>query len=144
VIDDDVNGKVFWPLAAVGLGVIGFGILGLFHDSARTHPDQWARWFLGAALVHDFVLAPLVFGSSHLLRRVIGRRWRASLIAAGISSGVLLLLSFPLIRRYGADPNNVSILPQNYTMNLLIILAIVWTVALVAALVRQRTRKGSQ
>jgi hypothetical protein len=141
VNDDDVNAKVFWTLAAVGLGVIGFGVAGLFHDSARTHPDQWVRWFVGAALVHDLLLAPFVFVISHFLKERIGRQWRGPLTAAAISSGVFVLIFFPFIRRYGADPRDASILPQDYGMNLLVILALVWTAALVAGLFRARRKK---
>lgn len=141
MIDDDLNAKVFWPVAAIGMAVIGFGIVTLFNDSGRTHPDQWIRWFIGAALAHDFVLAPVVFVSSHLLKRKIGRRWSGPLIAAAISSGVFLLIAYPFVRRFGADPNNPSILPLSYGTNLLVILAIVWTIALIAAWITARSRK---
>lgn len=133
------NPKVFWPLAVVGLSVMAFGVLGLFHDSGRTNPSQWVRWFVGAALVHDFLVAPVVFAFAALTRKALPERFRGPVNGALITSAVLAAMTFPFLRGYGENPINDSILPNNYALNLGIVLAGVWVVAGLSMIKAMRT-----
>lgn len=132
-------GRRFWIAVAVGWAVIAFGVVGLFANARQTHPDQWVRWFVGAALAHDLLLAPVVFS--------VGRyaaRWGTSVKGGLIASGVLLLIAYPMVRGFGRDPANPSILPLNYWLNLVLMLAGVWlVVGLSATVMRRRTRGPS-
>ncbi len=123
------NPRVFWPLAAIGIGVMAFGVLGLFHDAGRTNPGQWVRWFVGAALVHDFVVAPVVFAVAALSRRMVPDRFRGPVNGALIASATVAAITFPFLRGYGANPLNESILPNDYALNLGIVLAAIWAAA---------------
>jgi hypothetical protein len=135
-----VNKRVFWVSAAVGVSVMAFGVLGLFHDAARTNPGQWVRWFIGAALVHDFVVAPLVFAVAMTTRKLLPPALVGIVNGAFITTGVLAAVTYPFLRGYGENPLNPSILPNNYAMNLLWLTGLVWLVAGVALLRRWRRR----
>lgn len=138
-----MNPRIFWPLAVVGFGIMGFGVLGLFHDSARTHPDEWIRWFLGSVIVHDLVLAPVVFIVGRAIRRTVPTTLRSAVTGALVASAISLLILYPLLRGYGRDPNNPSVLPLHYARNLLIVLGTIWSIAaLVVAIGGKRRAAG--
>nr|MBA2601448.1 hypothetical protein [Actinomycetota bacterium] len=119
-----MNRRVFIVMAMLGWGVMAFGVLGLFHNSARTHPGEWVKWFLGGALVHDAVLAPVVFGVALLLGRV-PRPWKASLQGGLVAAAVVTLTVYPFLRGYGRRSDNLSVLPNDYSSGLIRTLAVI-------------------
>jgi hypothetical protein len=126
------NGTAFLMLGAAGWSVMAFGMWSLWHDAARTHPGEWVRWFAGAALVHDFVVAPLVFVIAIGLGKTLSQRLRRPVQFALVATGVFALISFPFVRAYGRTAANPSILPNNYARGLLIVLAVVWALTAIA------------
>jgi hypothetical protein len=126
------NRSAFLMLGAVGWSVMAFGVWSLWHDAARTHPGEWVRWFAGAALVHDFVVAPIVFVIGVGLGKKLTQRVRRPVQFALVASGVFALISFPFVRGYGRTAANPSILPNNYARGLLIVLAAVWASSAIA------------
>jgi hypothetical protein len=126
-------------MLVLGWGVMAFGVVSLFHSSSRTHPDQWVRWFLGSLVAHDFIVAPVVFTIGALLVGRIPAPWRAPIQGGLIATGILTLMSWPFLRGYGRDPNDPSVLPNNYAVSLVIVLAVVW--AVVGLCVRRRLAK---
>jgi hypothetical protein len=129
-------GRGFWTGVLIGGGIMVFGVVGLFLDAERTHPDQWVRWFVGAALAHDLLLAPVVFATGRLVRR-----WGTTVRNGVVASGMLVLIAYPLVRGFGRNPANPSILPSNYAVDLLVLLAFVWLVVGVVMLL-ERSRRG--
>lgn len=133
---------------AVGVPVIAFGVRGAIVDGARTHPGELARWIVGAAIVNDLVLVPVVLAAGWLARRLVpGDLWPA--VRAGlVTTGVLALVGWPFVRAYGADPRNPSLLPRSYGAGLTAAIAVVWLVVAVVAAVtlarraRRRRRPG--
>jgi hypothetical protein len=140
--DRSLNPRVFWPLALIGVAIIGFGVYGLLENSDRTHPHQWARWFFGSAIAHDFVLAPVVAGVGILVARHVPARHRAVVQGALISSGIVLLFAYPFVRGFGRRPDDPSTLPNNYAAGLLWILGLIWMVAGCLALRNHRRRRS--
>ncbi|MDN5894564.1 MAG: hypothetical protein L0H93_11120 [Nocardioides sp.] len=99
-------------LAAYAVSVLGFGEL--------WDPDVWWQsillWFLGAVLLHDFVLFPVYALADRLLGGAL-RRGRGSKLPANVSLvnhlrvpalaiGLLLLLFLPGIIEQGASSYN--------------------------------------
>ena len=126
----------FWFAVVLGWSVMTFGVIGLFLEAERTHPDQWVRWFVGAALVHDLLVAPAVL----LVGRFAGR-WGSAVKNGLIASAILTLIAYPLLRGFGRNPSNETILPSNYALNLALVLGLVWALvgaALLLARVRRR------
>ena len=52
--------RLFWAGQIVGVAIIAIGIRGLL-DERLGEPVSFARFFLGGAIAHDLILAPLVF-----------------------------------------------------------------------------------
>lgn len=136
--DGHPAGPLFWISAAVGWGVIGWGVRGVFQHSLDTRPGNLARFVVGGALLHDLVFAPLVIVAGVLLARAVPPRARAVVQAALAVSGIVALFSYPLVRAYGLAANNPTSLPHNYAANLLVVLGLVWAVAAAAVIVRLR------
>jgi hypothetical protein len=129
-------------LIAYGFGatLIGIGGIGLLRDAADTDPAGWLIWFAGAALAHDLLLVPLVFGGALLTGRLpppYRRPVRVSLTLAASVSAVGLPMVLGLGRRAG-DPSR---LPQAYGANLTIILALIG-LACVLAMTVGAVRRG--
>ncbi len=120
------GGPVFWGGVLVGWAVIGFGIFGAITIGRRIN-YSFAIWFLGGLLVHDFLVAPIVFTVGKALRRVVAGRYRAAITAALVVSAFFVVVSIPFLGRFGMRADNATVLPRNYTTGLLVMLAIVWT-----------------
>ena len=101
-----------------------------------TAPDV-ARWVIGADLIHDFILAPVVIGIGWGVNRLVSLRWRPPIQAGLFATGVTLLIAWPGWRGYGRHlvPDNTSVQPLDYTTAILTVLAVIWiTVAIWLAL----------
>ncbi|MQY04712.1 hypothetical protein [Actinomadura macrotermitis] len=112
-----------------GVALMAIGARGLFLHV----PDLlgWAKWVVGAVVLHDAVLAPAVLLAGAVTAR---RHVLQGALAVG---GVITLVALPMVLRLGRHPDNPSILPLDYGRNLLIVLA---AVATTAAFVRWRLR----
>ncbi len=135
---DHRAGPAFWVSAAVGWVIIGIGLRGVFEKSIDTRPGDLGKFVLAGALLHDLLFAPLVILAAVALARLVPGRARATVQGALVVTGVLVLFSYPLVRAYGLAANNPTSLPHNYTLNLAIVLGVVWAVAAGVLLVRLR------
>jgi hypothetical protein len=133
--------RAFWVALPVGAALIGFGAVGLLRDAGLTRAADVARWFVGADVAHDFVLAPLACLLGAAVTRLLPRWCRAPVQAGLLASGVLLIVVYPALRGFGRDqvPDNVSVQPLDYTTSTLTALAAVWAAAAVWLLVRLAT-----
>ena len=128
------RGPLFWISAAVGWVVIGWGLRGALQHRIDTRPAELARFFVGGAVIHDLIFAPVVLVAGVAVARLAPRRWRSYVQAALIISGLLVLFTYPEVRDYARVLHNPTSLPHNYTQNLLVVIAAVWVItALVAA-----------
>jgi hypothetical protein len=86
------------------LSFAGYVISRVFHAS---HPGWIAVWFVGAIVAHDMVLFPLYAAVDALVMRhrpgrrtsVAGVPWRNHVRVPVVLSGILLLMTFPLVFR---------------------------------------------
>lgn len=136
-------GRLFWPAVAGGWVVMAAGAWGLLSDADRTRPVESARFVLGAAVVHDLLLAPVVVLVGLGVAKVVPAWARRPVQAALIVSAIVALFSIPFVRGYGRVATNPSILPRNYGAGLAVILAWIWGIAAVAAGRRWRAARGT-
>lgn len=144
--DKPVNPRVFAPLALAGVAMMLWGGYGLFANAAMTRPGSWFTWFLGAAIVHDLVVAPIVFVAGSMLARAIPSELRAPIQAAIAVTLLVFAATLPLVLGLGSS-GEPSVLGGNYAAGLLAVVVGVWvTTALVAgrAWRRRRTDSGAQ
>ncbi|HMC70525.1 MAG TPA: hypothetical protein VKJ07_15320 [Mycobacteriales bacterium] len=131
----------FWAGLVAGLGFIAAGVRGLLHDHAATQPDDLVKWLLGAGVVHDAVIAPLVVALAWLTGRAVPVRARAPVRLGLIATAMLTLLTWPLVQGWGRRTANPSALPLDYGRNLVAVLAAIWLGAFVSITVRMRRRQ---
>jgi hypothetical protein len=117
---------------------MAFGLVSLLAEAAATEPANFALFFLGLAIVHDLVLAPVVVMVGVVLRRALPRAGRGALVGCLVVSAIVVLFSIPFVARWGAQPDNPSFLPRNYSFGVAAVLAVVWAVTAAVVLGRSR------
>jgi hypothetical protein len=135
------RGPLFWVTALMGWGLVGWGLRGIFIHHVDTRPSNLAKFFLGGALVHDLIFAPLVILGGYLIARAVPASWRAYAQVALIISGVLALIAYPEVRDYARILHNPTSLPHNYTVNLAVVVAAVWVATAAVAVARRLRRR---
>ena len=115
--------RLQWTLVATGSVLCSFGLLGsIFGD--RTDPVRVAVLVVLAAVTHDLLLVPVVLAAGLVLRRV--PEWvRAPLQGSLLICAVVVLASVPVLGRFGARPDNPSLLPRDYPAGLAVTLGLV-------------------
>lgn len=137
-----------WLFVLPGLVAIGFGVHGLLTAGSSVPLHAWATWFVGSALLHDLVIAPVWIGLGWLAARLLPLAARPAAVVGGVVVGVLTLVAFPFVLGYGADPGNPSFMPRDVGRNLLLInlgvlvAAAIW--GTVATLRARRVRGASR
>jgi hypothetical protein len=141
----DELGTRFWICAALGAGVMAYGVWGVLDESAATHPRSFATWIVGADLLHDFVIAPIVVVAGVAITRVIPEPWRTPFRAGCILTAIVVVIGYPAWRGYGRGrvPDNTSVAPLDYTIAILTVLGFVWLGAALWALVRTRAARDT-
>ena len=129
-----------WLFVLPGLGAVLFGVYGLLTAGSRVPLDSWLTWFVGSALLHDLVIAPIWIGLGWLAARVLPAPARPAIVVGAAVAGLLALIALPFVLGVGEDPANPSFLPRDYGRNLLLVdvgvlvIAAVWaTVATLRA-----------
>jgi hypothetical protein len=113
-------------LGTVGVLVLGYGALRILQDQRHTHPTKLGAWLVGALILHDGIIAPIVIGVGMLLARVVPPRARAFLQGGLIVGGLISSVGVLLIWRKGKSGSAaLTLLQQNYKANLLLMLALV-------------------
>jgi hypothetical protein len=138
-------GAAFWIGLASGWAVMAVGIAGLVADRADTKPFEVAYRFGELALVHDAVVAPLVFVVGAIATHWLPPIGRGPIRGALALSAIVVVFALPLVQRLGARQNS-SVLPLAYGPNLAIVLGAIWltTAAVIGGrlFTRRRERAG--
>ena len=131
-----------WGIVVIGWVVMVVSVVGAVDELRPDEVRSWIQWVLGAALVHDLVVLPLVLGGGWLLTRLVPLPWRVPVRTAVLVAAVVSLTVWPIARRWGAREDNPSILPLPVARNLAVIVALLLVGSLVAGAVttwRRRT-----
>ena len=127
-----------WLFLLPGLAAVGYGAHGLLTAGGRVPLGSWATWFLGSALLHDLVIAPVWVLLGWLSARFLPRAARPAVTVAAVVSGVLALVALPFVLARGRDPLNPSFLPRDYGVTLLLVVLAVWVAGAAWAVVAVR------
>ncbi|MCI2415925.1 hypothetical protein MOQ72_00680 [Saccharopolyspora sp. K220] len=130
-------------LAALVWGGVLFGQFVLSQGSSSI--VAWA-WLLGGPVVHDGLVAPVVGLAGLVITRVVPHSWRGPLLVGAALSGVLGLLSVPLLwRRYGTPPSP-GLHDGDTSTGLLVALGLIWVLVLLIGLANtwRRARAAAQ
>jgi hypothetical protein len=136
--------RAFWIGLVVGLAVMAYGIRGLLVDAAATRPTEAAQWLVGADLLHDLVLVPVVLVIGWLTRRVVPIPLRWPLRAALIGTALAVAIGWIPLRGYGRLADNPSLAPLGYGSAIVAVVVGVWAAcALWGLLALAAARRGS-
>jgi hypothetical protein len=119
-------------LGSVGVVGIAYGALRLLQNAHNsTHPVKLVEWLIGALLIHDLIIAPIVLGIGWLAKLMLPRRARTFVLGALVVAGVATVIGVVLNHRRGktASPT-LALLTQDYQRNLLVLYAIIAGLAL--------------
>ncbi|WP_329090479.1 hypothetical protein OG979_38380 [Actinomadura citrea] len=121
---------------AAGLALIAVGLRGIVDQVPFA---QWAKWFAGAAVLHDAVLVPAVLAAGALTGLVpAGRR---IVRAALVIGACVTVVAIPVVLGYGRRADEPSRLPLPYGRNLGIVLGVIAAAAACALVVRAVTAR---
>jgi len=134
------GGVLAWVGLAVGWAVVGFAVWGMLGDADLTNPRRLVWWVVGLAVAHDLVVAPVVLAAGIVLAKAPAW-WGRPVGAAAAISAVVVLFSYPLLRRFGQRAANPTVLPYDYRWNVLIVCALVWLVTAGMVVVRMVGRR---
>jgi hypothetical protein len=134
-------GRVFWALGGIGWALMAFGTWGILARALATEPSELAAWVVGAAVVHDLVVAPVVFSVGRTVAWATRGLPRAAIQVGLILTGILVVYSIPVVGGFGRLEDNPSLLPREYGTGLVVLLAAAWGLT-AAALVLARPRRG--
>jgi hypothetical protein len=126
-----------WRLAFAipGVALIGFGVFRLATEIPFRNLAVLIVWLIGAVLIHDGVLAPVVLAVARTLAK-IPPRVRRYVQAALIASAVVAVIAVPLIYRRGSQPNSKALLQQNYAAHLGVLVSAIAGVSLLGYALR--------
>ena len=130
--------RLLLAVAGAALGLYGAWLL-------LTREDDLggvATWLVVGVLLHDGVLAVVTIVLGGLAVRLAPAPARAPLVVGLVVLGSVTLLAVPVLGRFGARPDNPTLLDRDYTAGWLVLAAVVVVAVLVASLVRSRTREG--
>jgi hypothetical protein len=127
-----------------GLGGL-VGAYGVFLLLSRQDSDQLVNagiWLASGVVLHDFVLAPVVLGLVVAGARVAPAAARVPAAGALVVLGAVTILAIPVLGRFGARPDNPTLLDRNYPAGWFALAGVVLLATVVATLVRSRRQQG--
>lgn len=134
-----------YALVALGIALLGLGgvVLLIQVDPARYFGI--AAWFLGALIIHDGIIAFVVFGVGLLMRRASKKIPFGVLVivqGALVLGALMTAIVLPEILKKNIGSANPTILPLQYGPNLLVFYAVLFVVtgAAIALYLRFRHR----
>ncbi|MCY7394971.1 MAG: hypothetical protein LH468_02270 [Nocardioides sp.] len=119
--------------AGGALGVL-VGGYGAYLALTRQDLDQLLSlglWLVSGLVVHDAILAPVVLGLAFGFRAV-PEAFRRPATVALVVLGSLSVLAVPVIGRFGARPDNATLLDRPYVVSWAVLVALGVVAVLVA------------
>jgi len=126
-----------------GLAVTAYGVL-LLAERGWRNLEAALTWLVGGVLLHDVVLAPatvvLGWAALRVARPERVRPWAVALVLLG----PLTLLALPVLGRFGARPDNPTLLDRPYWFGWIVVVALVAAGILIAGRARRQHEPPSR
>ncbi|MER6970500.1 hypothetical protein ABT304_05540 [Nocardioides sp. NPDC000445] len=98
-------------------------------------------WLAAAVVIHDGILAPAVLGLGWLGGRLLPRAVARGAVTVLVLLGPATLIAIPVVGRFGAKPDNPTLLDRDYTQGLLVFAALCVCAGVAVALGELRSRQ---
>jgi len=127
-IDTMLAGRV----VAIGSGVVlaAYGAVRLLTDVPGSSLLRLAVWLVGAVVISDLVISPLVVAIGVALRRWLPDRGRRYVQAFLIMAAMITVVAAPMIYLQGTAPPEKALLNQGFGSNLAILLGLAAMISL--------------
>jgi hypothetical protein len=128
-------------VTTIGGGVVlaAYGAVRLLTDVPGSSLLRLAVWLVGAVVISDLVVSPLVVGVGVALRRWLPDRGRRYVQAFLIMAAMITVVAAPMIYLQGSAPPEKALLNQDFGANLAILLGLAAMISLLGY-VRERRR----
>ena len=126
-------------LGVAGVALAAYGLLRLL----RLPVDQVLAvgvWVAGGIVAHDGLLAPVVVAVVVLLGLRVAPAWRTPLLWLLVVLGPLTVIAVPVLGRFGARPDNPTLLDRPYLLGYGAVVALAVIGAVVVGLRDRRER----
>lgn len=137
-------GRVVLVLLGVVVGLYG-GYLLLEGQQGEALTSALV-WIVGGVVVHDGLVAAVALVVGLLVSRVVPRVARGPLTVGLVVLGTITVVAVPFVGRFGALPDNPTLLPRDYTAGYAGIVALVVLGVVVGVVLRarraRRVRRG--
>jgi hypothetical protein len=127
-------------LGTLGAVVIGYG--GWLLVTREDELVDVAVWLVAGVVLHDAVLAGVALALGTLAVRLVPAPARAPVAVGFVVLGSATLFAVPVLGRFGARPDNPTLLDRDYTAGWLALAGITTVAVVTAALVRSRRHSG--
>ncbi len=137
-----------WWRRALGLAgvlMLSYGVLRLVSENSVRDLLFIALWMAAAVAIHDGLVSPAVLGVGRILTSVPARG-RRYLQLALVVGAMVTVVAVPLIYRQGSQPPSKTLLVNDYTDRLAVLLGVVAAAVLLLYAVhvaRSRTAERS-
>jgi hypothetical protein len=127
-------------LGALGLAAAAYGAVHLL-DLGLDNLRATVTWLVAGVLLHDALVAPLTIAVWWLVSRTTGRRAPGAVVVGAVVLGTVTIVAIPVLGRFGARPDNTTLLDRNYVLgwSMLVTLTVV---VVVSSLIGSRRRRG--
>jgi hypothetical protein len=127
----------------LGLGAVGVaaGLYGGWLVLSRGHDlANLGLWLVVGVILHDGVLAVAVLALGSVALPLLPRPARAPAVVGFVVLGSATLFAVPVLGRFGARPDNPTLLDRGYWAGWLVLAGLTVAAVVVASLVRSRRR----
>lgn len=131
-------------LGAVGTLLVGYGAWLLFTRQDADQLTSAAVWLVAGVVLHDGVVALLTVTLGAVVVRLVPRPARAPVTVGFVVLGSATLFAVPVLGRFGARSDNMTLLDRDYTAGWLILAGGTLAAVLLATLVRSRRNPDPQ
>jgi len=126
------------------IGTIGVvvGAFGAWLLLSRQDLDQLvdtAVWLGVGVILHDGVLAVATLLIGALVLPLLPRAARGPAVVGFVVLGSVTLLAVPVLGRFGARPDNATLLDRDYVVGWMVLAAVVLVTVVVASVLRSRS-----
>ena len=115
-------------MLVLGLVAAAWGVYELL-GRGWSNLTATAWWLVGGVVLHDFVFAPAVLLLCLIGLTVVPSRMRGVLTGALIVWGTVSITAIPVLGRFGARPDNPTLLDRNYGIGYLVSTLLVAVIA---------------
>lgn len=101
-------------------------------------------WLAAAVVIHDGILAPAVLALGWLGGRLLPRAVARGAVTVLMLLGPVTLVAIPVLGRFGAKPDNPTLLDRDYVQGLLVFAILCVCAGVAVALGELRSRQTTQ